>query len=88
MFGIRRRDFIFAGVIDPVGAGLLASLARTIQGVASSFGVELSPVVVRDVGEVEPAVAAFARSSNDGLIVTIGTLKRLSLPLHASRTEG
>ena len=42
MFGIRRRDFIFAGVIDPVGAGLLASLARTIQGVASSFGVELS----------------------------------------------
>jgi hypothetical protein len=80
MFGIRRRDFIFAGVIDPVGAGL--------QGVASSFGVELSPVVVRDVGEVEPAVAAFARSSNDGLIVTIGTLKRLSLPLHASRTEG
>jgi ABC-type uncharacterized transport system substrate-binding protein len=84
----RAVPIVFAGVIDPVGAGLLASLARTIQGVASSFGVELSPVVVRDVGEVEPAVAAFARSSNDGLIVTIGTLKRLSLPLHASRTEG
>jgi ABC-type uncharacterized transport system substrate-binding protein len=76
----RAVPIVFAGVIDPVGAGL--------QGVASSFGVELSPVVVRDVGEVEPAVAAFARSSNDGLIVTIGTLKRLSLPLHASRTEG
>jgi putative ABC transport system substrate-binding protein len=53
-----------------VGIGQLAA----IQGVASSFGVELSPVVVRDVGEIEPAVAAFARSSNDGLIVTIGTL--------------
>jgi putative tryptophan/tyrosine transport system substrate-binding protein len=114
---------VFAGVIDPVGAGLVASLARpggnttgfagfeyglsakwlellrqvaprltrvavlrdsltpvgigqlaAIQGVASSFGVELSPLVVRDVGEIEPAVAAFARTSNDGLIVTIGTL--------------
>jgi putative ABC transport system substrate-binding protein len=114
---------VFAGLIDPVGAGLVASLARpggnttgfagfeyglsakwldllkeavphlkrvavlrdsltpvgigqlaAIQGVASSFGVELSPLVVRDAGEIEPAVAAFARSSNDGLIVTIGTL--------------
>ena len=41
---------------------------------APSFGVELTPLVVRDAGEIEPAVAAFARSSNDGLIVTIGTL--------------
>ncbi len=119
----RTVPIVFAGVIDPVGAGLVASLARpggnttgfagfeyglsakwlellkqvaprltrvavlrdsltpvgigqlaAIQGVASSFGVELSPLVVRDVGEIEPAVAAFARSSNDGLIVTIGTL--------------
>jgi putative tryptophan/tyrosine transport system substrate-binding protein len=119
----RAVPIVFAGVIDPVGAGLVASLARpggnttgfagfeyglsakwlellrqvaprltrvavlrdsltpvgigqlaAIQGVASSFGVELSPLVVRHVGEIEPAVAAFARSSNDGLIVTIGTL--------------
>jgi ABC-type uncharacterized transport system substrate-binding protein len=56
--------------LTPVGIGQLAA----IQGVASSFGVELSPLVVRDVGEIEPAVAAFARTSNDGLIVTIGTL--------------
>ena len=104
---------VFAGLIDPVGAGLVASLARpggnttgfagfeyglsakwlellkeavprlsrvavlrdsltpvgigqlaAIQGVAPSFGVELSPLVVRDAGEIEPAVAAFARSSN------------------------
>ena len=29
---------------------------------------------MRDAGEIERAVAAFARSSNGGLIVTIGTL--------------
>jgi ABC-type uncharacterized transport system substrate-binding protein len=32
--------------------------------------VEVSPVNVRDAGEIERAVAAFARSSNGGLIVT------------------
>src|SRR5215207_6523525 len=35
-----------------------------IQAVAPSFGVELSAVGVRDAGEIERAVAAFARSSN------------------------
>ena len=34
----------------------------------------MTPLVVRDAGEIEPAVAAFARNPNDGLIVTIGTL--------------
>ena len=33
-----------------------------IQSVAPSFGVELSPVNVRDAGEIERAVTAFARS--------------------------
>jgi putative tryptophan/tyrosine transport system substrate-binding protein len=41
-----------------------------IQSVAQSLGVEVSPVNVRDPGEIERAVAAFARSSNAGLIVT------------------
>jgi putative tryptophan/tyrosine transport system substrate-binding protein len=41
-----------------------------IQSVAPSLGVEVSPVNVRDVGEIERAVAAFARSSDGGLIVT------------------
>jgi ABC transporter substrate binding protein len=41
-----------------------------IQSVAPSFGVELSPVNVRDAGEIERAVTAFARSLNGGLIVT------------------
>jgi putative ABC transport system substrate-binding protein len=45
-----------------------------IQGAALSLGVELSPVNVRDAGEIERAVTAFARGSNSGLIVTSSTL--------------
>jgi putative tryptophan/tyrosine transport system substrate-binding protein len=41
-----------------------------IQSVAPSFGVELTPVNVRDAGEIERAISAFARPSNGGLIVT------------------
>src|SRR5262249_54472495 len=56
--------------LTPVGIGQLAAM----QGVAPSFGGGLTPLVLRDPGEIEPAVAAFARSPNGGLIVTIGTL--------------
>jgi putative tryptophan/tyrosine transport system substrate-binding protein len=42
-----------------------------IQAAASSLNVEAIPVNVRDAGEVERAITAFARSSgSDGLIVT------------------
>jgi putative ABC transport system substrate-binding protein len=41
-----------------------------IQASAPSLRVEVSPVNMRDAGEIERAVAAFARSSNGGLIVT------------------
>jgi putative tryptophan/tyrosine transport system substrate-binding protein len=41
-----------------------------IQGSAPSLGVELRPVDVRDAGEIERAIAAFAQGSNTGLIVT------------------
>ena len=34
-----------------------------IQAVAPSLGLELSPIDVRDAGEIERAVAAFARAS-------------------------
>jgi putative ABC transport system substrate-binding protein len=40
-----------------------------IQSVAPSFGVELRPIDVRDAGEMERAVGAFAGSPNGGLIV-------------------
>jgi ABC-type uncharacterized transport system substrate-binding protein len=41
-----------------------------IQSAAPSLGVEVNPVNVRDAGEIERAIAAFARSSDGGLIVT------------------
>jgi putative ABC transport system substrate-binding protein len=116
----RTVPIVFANVGDPVGTGLVASLARpggnitgftpfefgfgakwlellkdiaprvtrvavlrdltigigqlsAIQAVAPSFGVELSAVGVRDAGELENAVAAFARSSNGAMIVTAST---------------
>jgi hypothetical protein len=45
--------------------------------VAPSFGVEVSPMGVRDAPEIERAVTAFARSSNGGLIVFGGPLAQL-----------
>ena len=44
-----------------------------IQAVAQSLGVELRPVDVRDAGEIERAIAAFAQRANSGLIVTGST---------------
>jgi putative ABC transport system substrate-binding protein len=41
-----------------------------LQSVAPSFGVELRPVDVREAGEIERSITAFARGSNGGLIVT------------------
>src|SRR5262249_18282948 len=41
-----------------------------VQIVASSLGVEVTPVDVRDADEIERAVAAFASGLNGGLIVT------------------
>jgi putative tryptophan/tyrosine transport system substrate-binding protein len=117
----RTVPIVFISVTDPVGGGLVASLARpggnttgftlseyglsgkwlellkeiaprvmrtavlrdpvavgigqfaAIQAVAPSLQVELSPVDVRDAGEIERALAAFARFSNGGLIVTAST---------------
>jgi putative ABC transport system substrate-binding protein len=43
-----------------------------IQAVAPSLRVEVNPVNIRDAGEIERGVAAFARGSNDGLIVAAG----------------
>jgi putative ABC transport system substrate-binding protein len=119
----RTVPIVFAGTIDPVGAGFVDSLARpggnttgfvlfeysmgakwlellkeiapnvtrvavlrdpaipsgtgqfgAIQSVAPSLGVELTPVNVRDPGEIERAISAFARLPNGGLIVTAAPL--------------
>jgi putative ABC transport system substrate-binding protein len=45
-----------------------------IEAVAPSLGMEVIPVNVRDAGEIERAIAAFARPSNGGLIVTASAL--------------
>jgi putative ABC transport system substrate-binding protein len=119
----RAVPIVFVNVADPVGAGLVDSLARpggnatgfmqfeyslsakwlellkeiapgvtraavlrdpaitagvgqfaVIQSVAPSARMEVSAVSVRDAAEIERAVAAFARSSNGGLIVTSSAL--------------
>jgi putative tryptophan/tyrosine transport system substrate-binding protein len=116
----RSVPIVFANVIDPVGGGLVASLARpggnttgfsafqyslsgkwlelfkeiaptitrvavlrdptqgsgtgqfaVIQAMAPpSFEEQLSPIDVRDTGEIERAITAFARERNGGLIIT------------------
>jgi putative ABC transport system substrate-binding protein len=48
-----------------------------IQSVAPSLGMELRPIDVRDAGEIERGVAAFAGTSNGGLIVTAAGLTRV-----------
>jgi putative tryptophan/tyrosine transport system substrate-binding protein len=119
----RAVPIVFVGVIDPVGAGVVDSLARpggnatgftlyefglsgkwlellkqiaprvtrvgvlrdstttggigqfaALQGAAPSFGLELSPLDVRNEGEIERAVTAIAREPNGALIVTLSGL--------------
>ena len=41
-----------------------------IQAAAPSLGMEVRPVDMRDAGEIERALTAFAQGSNGGLIVT------------------
>jgi putative ABC transport system substrate-binding protein len=58
--GVLRDTDILAGV-GQFGA---------IQAVAPSLGVEVVPIGLRDADEIERGVAALARASNGGLIVT------------------
>jgi putative ABC transport system substrate-binding protein len=48
-----------------------------IQAVATSLGVEISPVDVRDDGEIERVILAFAHGANGGLIVTGSALAQV-----------
>jgi len=54
---------------DPATTAGVGQFA-VIQSVASSTGVDVRPVNVRDSGEIERAVTATARSPNTGLVVT------------------
>jgi putative ABC transport system substrate-binding protein len=55
---------------DPALAAGIGQFAAIQAMVPPSVGVELSPIDVRDAGGIERDVAAFARESNGGLIVT------------------
>jgi putative tryptophan/tyrosine transport system substrate-binding protein len=58
-----------AAVLRDSTQGGGTSIFAAIQAVAPSLGVEVNPLNMRDTGEIERAVAAFARSPNGGLIV-------------------
>jgi ABC-type uncharacterized transport system substrate-binding protein len=59
------RAAVIRNPMTPAGAGQVGA----IQAVAPSFGVEISPIDVRDKSEIEHAIAAFAGKPNGGLIV-------------------
>ena len=61
-----------AAVLRDPSQGSGTSQFAAIQAVAPSLRVEVNPLNLRDPGEIERAVAAFARSPNGGLIVTAG----------------
>src|SRR5262245_42393720 len=67
------RVAIFRDASTTLGIGQLGA----IQSAAPSLGMELSPIDVRDAGEIERAVTAFARGSNNGLVVAAGPLASL-----------
>ena len=60
------RVAVLRDVAIAAGSGQLGA----IQSVAPQLGVETHPVGVRDANEIERGIAAFARGSNGGLIVT------------------
>jgi putative tryptophan/tyrosine transport system substrate-binding protein len=57
---------------DPATSGI--GQFAIVQSVAPSVGVEVSPINLRDAGEIERAVTAFARAANGGLIVAASAL--------------
>jgi putative tryptophan/tyrosine transport system substrate-binding protein len=62
-----------AVIRDPaITAGI--GMFTAIQSAAPSLGVEASPVNIRDPGEIDRTIAAFARTANGGLIVTASAL--------------
>jgi putative ABC transport system substrate-binding protein len=65
-----RRVAVLRDAALVAGGGLLGA----IQGVAPSFGVEVTPLGVRDAGEIERGIIGFAQQSNGGIIVLASPL--------------
>jgi putative tryptophan/tyrosine transport system substrate-binding protein len=67
------RIAVFRDPSVALGIGQFAA----VQGAAPSFGVEVSPLDMRDAGEIERSMAAFALRPNGGLVVTAGAFGSL-----------
>ena len=63
-----------AAVIRDAGSPTGMAQFGVIQAMAPSLNVEVTPVNMPNVGEIERSVAAFARSPNGGLILTASAL--------------
>jgi putative ABC transport system substrate-binding protein len=64
------RAAILRDATKPSGTGQFG----VIQAMAPTLRMEVKPVNMRDAGEIERAVKAFARSTNGGLILTASAL--------------
>jgi putative tryptophan/tyrosine transport system substrate-binding protein len=71
-----RRAVVIRDPSSPGGGGQLGA----IQAMASSFGIEVTPVGLREAGEIERAVTT-AREANAGLIVTVSPLATVNRDL-------
>ena len=55
----------------PLGLGQFGA----IQGIAPSLNIDVSPIDVRDIDRMQSSIAAFAHSSNGGLVTLPGALQ-------------
>ncbi len=60
------RAAVIRDVANPAGIAQFGAIRTT----ASSLGVDVSPIDIRDAGDIERAIADLARSPNAGLVVT------------------
>jgi putative ABC transport system substrate-binding protein len=64
------------GVLRESGSAGIGQWA-VIQAAASSVGVEVSPIQLRDAGGIEAALNAFARGPNGGLVVAVSAMSQI-----------
>ena len=56
-------------VYEPQGAPYMAGMARSVAAGGPAFGVDVKEMTVRDVGELESAIATLGQQPNAGLII-------------------
>jgi putative ABC transport system substrate-binding protein len=64
------------GVLRESGSAGIGQWA-ILQAAASSLGVELTPIALRDAGGIERAMTAFAREPNGGLVVAVSAMSQI-----------